>query len=527
MTNEASRRPTDPMTPPSALEGVSPRNYIGVNVPSNGVTSIVPEGMGNRSQVVATQGTSTLPVEFDDGYYALAGQMAGKPTSLGVAGNAIKTGDPVGLEYLDYGALEDGTPAVAFTDESGNRQVVRITAAQLLSGLKNRDLSRQEMQFRVDAKNTKDRIGHQFRAMISHTDFTDANRQRLRMLWEMDPNTAMKSANTIRTSNIKRDYERRMIGGEEVLGKDAMKLFQERGIQIPNTARASDWSRWFQQLNDSEVGQEMVNAHGEPMTLIEAAPLLKHYIDIGLRAKGWSEANATSVKQIPNIDQNLSNVMSMQMGTLSTRARTNNHLALPATASLVSVTQPAHWPQIAEDLVLASFVSGQYQGGLADFSEEDDDGKNNTAVESLIDSFDQIQSRQLGWSPMSPEERDIMHSHIRRAATALHNKVGVFQWRTSEKAAALQSQLDINEYISKRNTGPQDSPLTRRLQSNDQTQFNATEDDYRKLAEAAGMPNTGTMSIEEVRDFLATILNDKDHEHHERVMTTLRSQARR
>ena len=80
-------------------------------------------------------------------------QYAGQP-SFGRAVSGIENGDFQGLEMMDFGALADGTPAASFTDEDGQRQVIKLTVPQWMGAIEHRSQSRKQLEEerKLDAK---------------------------------------------------------------------------------------------------------------------------------------------------------------------------------------------------------------------------------------------------------------------------------------------------------------------------------------------------------------------------------------
>ncbi len=68
--------------------------------------------------------------------------ISGQP-SFGKAVAGIEQGDYQGLEMLEFGAVR-GTPAVSFTDEDGQRQVIKVTMPQWLGMIQTRDDARSD-----------------------------------------------------------------------------------------------------------------------------------------------------------------------------------------------------------------------------------------------------------------------------------------------------------------------------------------------------------------------------------------------
>jgi len=119
-------------------------------------------------------------------------QVVRKPTLM-QAISGIENGDYEGLEMMDFGAVADGTPAVAFTDEDGQRQVLRLTIPQWFGALESRSRARKELQqaYELDAK--KQAFMPYFRAMADKvTEAQDPEiAPYLLGMYDMDPRLAI------------------------------------------------------------------------------------------------------------------------------------------------------------------------------------------------------------------------------------------------------------------------------------------------------------------------------------------------
>lgn len=82
-------------------------------------------------------------------------------TSFQRAIAGIETGDYQGLEMLEFGSAR-GQPAVAFTDEDGQRQVIKVTMPQWMAMMEMRSRGRKQLQDAVKLDATKKALKPQF-----------------------------------------------------------------------------------------------------------------------------------------------------------------------------------------------------------------------------------------------------------------------------------------------------------------------------------------------------------------------------
>lgn len=124
------------------------------------------------------------------GNSAIAGQRSFRRAVAG-----IEDGDYQGLEHLDFGAV-DGTPAVSFTDEDGQRQVFRLTMPQWTAALETRSRARKELeqQYKIDAY--KKAIRPQYDMVLKNVPGANdpVARAGWQELFELDPETAYSLA---------------------------------------------------------------------------------------------------------------------------------------------------------------------------------------------------------------------------------------------------------------------------------------------------------------------------------------------
>jgi hypothetical protein len=103
----------------------------------------IPDQNSNVSELPSEVSTMIQNADQDNQMYLGNSKIAGQRSfRRAVAG--IEDGDYQGLEQLDFGAV-DGTPAVSFVDEDGQRQVFRLTISQWTAALESRSRARKQL----------------------------------------------------------------------------------------------------------------------------------------------------------------------------------------------------------------------------------------------------------------------------------------------------------------------------------------------------------------------------------------------
>lgn len=109
----------------------------------------------------------------------------------------IENGDYEGLEMLEFGAVKDGTPAVSFIDEDGQRQVIRLTVPQWFGALESRSRARAQFRQVQDLVQRKQAFQPYFDAMTKRVaEASDPDiAGYLSMMYEFDPEMAIGQLN--------------------------------------------------------------------------------------------------------------------------------------------------------------------------------------------------------------------------------------------------------------------------------------------------------------------------------------------
>lgn len=152
--------------------------------------------------------------------------------SFAAAINGIENGDYEGLEMLDFGALADGTPAVSFLDEDGQRQVIRMTTPQWLGAMEFRSKARMELNRERDMVAKREAFKPYFNSMakqISATNDPDIGGY-LAAMYQMDPQLAMQQLGEFQRQQMKQDAETVVWRGKQVpvrFAQQAIKMEQD------------------------------------------------------------------------------------------------------------------------------------------------------------------------------------------------------------------------------------------------------------------------------------------------------------
>lgn len=162
----------------------------------------------NRPEVSKT----VEQLDKDTGMYVGNPQIAGQRSFMSAV-RGIEDGDFQGLEQLDFGAV-DGTPAVSFVDEDGQRQVIRLTMPQWSAALEQRSRGRKQLEeaYRSDA--IKKALAPQFQNIIKRVEGIEdpVVAGAWEQLYDLDPETAMRLAG----ESFSKDAPKNVLYGREV-----------------------------------------------------------------------------------------------------------------------------------------------------------------------------------------------------------------------------------------------------------------------------------------------------------------------
>ena len=119
--------------------------------------------------------------------------MVAGPTSFQRAIAGIESGDYQGLEMLEFGSVR-GQPAVSFTDEDGQRQVIKVTMPQWMAMMEMRSRGRKQLQDAIKLDATKKALKPQFDSLSKMAPgYEDpVVRQAYSDLYDLSPEDAIK-----------------------------------------------------------------------------------------------------------------------------------------------------------------------------------------------------------------------------------------------------------------------------------------------------------------------------------------------
>ena len=168
--------------------------------------------------------------------------VAGAP-SFAKATSGIETGNYQDLEHLDFGSI-NGSPAVSFTDEDGQRQALRVTLPQWTAMLQSRSQGRKELkqQYKLDAAKTA--MKPQFNQLMKMVPNSQdpITRQAYDSLYEVDPQLAYNIAG----SALGKDVKTGILFGREVpeqlakaQGLLSQQQFKGKQAQFDNLAKGT------------------------------------------------------------------------------------------------------------------------------------------------------------------------------------------------------------------------------------------------------------------------------------------------
>lgn len=150
-------------------------------------------------------------MEEDKDMYLGNPQLAGQRSfRRAVAG--IEDGDFQGLEQLDFGSI-NGTPAVSFMDEDGQRQVFKLTMPQWAGALEARSRGRAELNQKYKQEAIKKALAPQYRQILKAVPGAadPVGQQAWMELYDIDPETAYKLAG----SSLKKDTQMGVLYGTQ------------------------------------------------------------------------------------------------------------------------------------------------------------------------------------------------------------------------------------------------------------------------------------------------------------------------
>jgi hypothetical protein len=273
-------------------------------------------------------------------------QYAGPP-SFGRAVSGIENGDFQGLEMMDFGALADGTPAASFTDEDGQRQVIKLTVPQWMGAIEHRSQSRKQLEEerKLDAK--RKAFVPYFNNMakkVTAAQDPDIGGY-LAAMYQVDPEMAMKQLGEFQREQNKANAE--MVTWR---GKPVTKAFAQQAITMEQNE--------YQQGN-AAYRESMKAYQDQPY----AAPLIENMVAMRRRPDQYSlPSTMTLVDSLQDQDSG----------------------PLPLVTLFQAMTKPMMTGLPVPAQLPAPDLKGQY---------------NMAEVQKFLGQFNMVGQR-LGWSPV-------------------------------------------------------------------------------------------------------------------------------
>jgi len=177
----------------------------------------------------------------DRSYYVGDPRNVTQP-SFGKAIGGIENGDYEGLEMLDFGALADGTPAVSFLDEDGQRQTIRMTVPQWVGAMEYRSKARTELAQQRDLEARREAFKPYFNAMsrkVGATNDPDIGGY-LAAMYQMDPKIALDQLGEFQRQQMKQDADTVEWRGKAVPIKFAQQAIKMEQDEYEQGERAFD-----------------------------------------------------------------------------------------------------------------------------------------------------------------------------------------------------------------------------------------------------------------------------------------------
>tara|TARA_R100000458_G_C8275935_1_gene251106 strand:- start:723 stop:2654 length:1932 start_codon:yes stop_codon:yes gene_type:complete len=396
------------------------------------MTNAIPEqpNAGNGSQpqsfadpALAQQPSSVFDMSqyFDADIEGVEGMNARAPggTSLTVVDDTMRTGNPSGLERMIFTALSDGSPAVAFYDDMGQAQVMRVTENQWLTMLNQRDDNRRELQFRMDADERRGELAAQWNNLVSTGDLSDHQNASLSFLWEVSPDEAVKQFAAMQAGNAERRMMTEVVGGVEMFGEDGWKELvasaEQVGIPLPmmeshyqlvQFAKAVEEAR-RQEAKDKRTQYEMHRGEAVPRTSMPWLGVTEA-LSYGRRMLWHAGLNSTLAQQ----GQASQAEHQQSLTDLQTMIRSHEMMSAPDMTLAQSLNLPGQARTASDNgrtLATGLYLMGAWEGvsfeykpdGSIDTSSE----HNAEQTQRVIDSLNTM-SRQMGWVDMGTTDAD-------------------------------------------------------------------------------------------------------------------------
>jgi len=352
--------------------------------------------------------------------------------------SGIENGDFEGLEMLNFGALADGTPAAAFVDEDGQRQVIKLTVPQWMAAIEHRSQGRQQLEQQriLDAKRRQFQpYFNNMAKKVSAANDPDIGGY-LAAMYQNDPEMAVKQLGEFMRQQQKQDAE--MITWR---GKPVTKEFAQQALNMESAE--------YKQGNDS-YRQSMSAYADQPY----AAPLIENMI--ALRRKPEQYSMPSTMTLVDNLNQ-------------------QNAGPLPMVSLLHAMTKPMMTP-------LPQPITLPHRGN---------DGQYNLAdITNLLNNFNSV-SQRLGWSPVLAAD-EVGLSALVDALDIANNSQGSLSKVAAPSArtvpVSIQRQQMANEAYAQRETLKYGGGMPQQDQGSGQQQGGVSEQEALAiLSEAVSM----------------------------------------
>jgi len=515
------------------------RTGSSVSVPPDGVTAVAPEGNA-PTQVIAAQSTAGLPIELEDDkpLEGLIGMREGQPAPWDVVSDAVRRGTPSGLEFGSYGALADGTPVFGFMGENGQRQVIRLTPQQWMAGLENRSLARRETQYRIDKKKTQETLRPQFQSLLASGSFDEFDRRHLGMLWNLSPEVAVAAVADVRTHNLKRDAERRMYGGEEILGEggmaDYVRISNELGLPIPSSARESDWHTLLAAMRERYTDETTV-VRGRRVPVTAGAATLAGDIARAESAGRVARAMTELAGRQNHMEEQSIQNLQLSAGRYASYARQPSEIGAPDMSIMDALaTGRIDYERFVDTIAAVSALDGTAPLATLPLKPDGTINWNDTDVILAASRAERILHQHvtaLGWAStdMSALVEQYLHAVARK-----HQTYQMLRFQSANERANAAAELKRADHeAQERITGNERIRYMREkakaeapaLPSQPEPKQSAPSEhlagDERAIAEHLQLDGWQSLTRAELRDELARILEDESDPRHEALLSLM------
>jgi hypothetical protein len=247
--------------------------------------------------------TSAMPREVnkmideadrDSSMYMGNPQIAGQRSfRMAVAG--IEDGDYQGLEQLDFGSI-DGTPAVAFIDEDGQRQTFRLTMPQWTAALETRSRARKQLEQEYKTDALKKALRPQYDMLLKNVPGAQdpVAQAGWRELFELDPDTAYALAG----GALRKDSKMEVLYGRE----------QPEGfVEATNAMLKQQYKQKMEQFRVLDSGTvDIATKGGLAAAQAMVRPPEASHLPLEMTPSDWLSVNNATILPMVNLIQQAS-----------------------------------------------------------------------------------------------------------------------------------------------------------------------------------------------------------------------------